>query len=231
MFMPVVSADALRLGIDETTAGFYGYVHYRPGEPLSGVLVDFWRCVLEPEGKELKFSVRPILRSRLELEQDVLDIHISTLFGDEGGVVGASYTDAFLSINMALISLADNASLLPDNVWQKQSLGVVLRSNFYNEIQRQGGQVSVRVSTLDHLFKLLMSGRVSLMTIPLASPVEEVARYKGVALAGRTLGTRSVHGLVSPHRLAEDPELMSRINQRMPTCRPMLTPIIQSVFK
>jgi len=227
LFMPLVLADTLRLAIDETTTGFDQYVEYQPGEPLSGALVDFWRCVLEPEGKALDFSVQPVLRNRQALEQGLMDLHLSSLRSDMGEASGSRYTDAFLSANVALVSLASNAPLLREGVWQQQTLGVVLRANFEREIQQRGGQVSDRVKTMDQLFKLLIGGRVSLISMPLARSAEGVTRYLGVALAGRNLIASSVHGLVSRHRLAADPEFMSRINKRLPVCRPMLISIMQ----
>jgi len=231
LFMPLALADSLRLGIDETTAGFHQYVDYQPGEPLSGALIDFWRCVLEPEGRALDFSVRPILRNRQALEQGLLDVHLSSLFSDQDEASGSRYTDAFLSANVALVSLASNASLLSDGAWQQQTLGVVLRSNFEHEIQRRGGRISDRVKTIDQLFKLLIGGRVSLISMPLARSAEEVTRYRGVALAGRNLLASSVHGLVSSQLLAADPEFMLRINKRLPACQHLLTPVTQSTLR
>jgi len=229
--MPLALADTLRLGIDETTTGFHPYVDYRPGEPLSGPLLDFWRCVLEPEGRALDFSVRPILRSRQALEQGVLDLHLSSLRNDQGETAGLRYTDSFLNANVALVSLASNVPLLSDGVWQQQTLGVVLRSNFEHEIQQRGGRVSDRVKTIDHLFKLLIGGRVSLIAMPLARSAAGITRYRGVALAGRNLVASTVHGLVSPHLLARDPGFMSRINQRLPACQHTLTPVKQSTLR
>lgn len=231
LWVPLTAADGLRLGVDETTAGFPGFATFHEDGQVTGALIDFWRCVLEPEGKALTFSLMPLLRSSQALANDDLDMHLSTLLSEGGETLNAHYTDAFFSVHVALISLAANAPLLRDGVWQQQTLGVVLKSDFNQDIQHLGGQVSDQVGSFQQLLKLLLGGRVSLISLPLVWSAEEVSRYRGAALAGRNLTKSAVHGVVSQYQVAKDPEFMGRVNGRMGGCRLHLKPVSHNIFQ
>jgi hypothetical protein len=219
----------LRLGVSQSTVGFTGYAKYTEGQPMQGALIDFWRCVLAPEPQSLEFVLRPFFRTQHEMEQGELDIHISTFHA--AGVAPDLYTDAFLSIYISIISLAEHNGLLADGVWQQQGVGVVQRSSYHSYLEAQGVTIGARVPNMDKLLTLLVRGRLSVVSLPLTWPAEDTQRFMGAPLASRGLLEKTLHGAVSPQRHALDPQLIDRINQRMPACQTVLAPVRRNLLQ
>jgi len=216
----------LRLGVSSSTVGFGEYAHYTPGQPMQGALIDFWRCVLEPEPQSLEFVVRPYLRTQHEIAQGELDIYLSTF--RVAGLRPELYTDTFLSIYVSVISLAENKDLLADGVWQQQAVGVVKRSSYHEYLKQQGATIGARVANMEQLLTLLVRGRLSVISLPLTWPAEDSKRFLGAPLASRGLLEKTLYGAISPRRHAADPQLIERVNQRIPTCESALAQIRKS---
>lgn len=196
---------------------------------MQGVLIDFWRCVLEPEPQSLAFVLRPYLRTQHELAQGELDLHLSTF--RVAGVNPELYTDTFQSIYVSVISLAENRDLLADGVWQQQVVGVVQRSSYHEYLSAQGVTIGARVSSMEQLLTLLVRGRLPVISLPLTWPAESPQRFMGMPLASRGLLEKTLHGEVSPQRHAADPHLIERINQRTPACQSVMAPIRKNLLQ
>ena len=225
---------SLRLGISDTDTAFPGYVDYTPGEPLTGVLIDFWRCVLKAEALPPVFVRRQLLRLRHELIRGKIDMQLSSFQGPEQVRMveqnGMGFTDAFYHTHVSLLVRTQDASLLQDGLWQQQAIGVVRQSVFHGDLQRLGGVIGLRANSAALLLKQLMSGRVAVIALPLPWVGEAARPYRGVSLSGRTLLKKSVHSLVSRQSLEADPQLLARINRRIPACQPALRSLQRPLF-
>lgn len=231
------SAEGLRLGVSDTDTAFPSYANYNPGnpdEPLTGGLIDFWRCVINDAAVPPVFVRRPLLRLRHELIHGQLDLQLSSFKGPAQQRLvehnGLQFSAAFLHTYVSLLVRAPDAALLQDGRWQQEPIGVVKQSMFHRDLQALGGVIGLRANSFDQLLKQLISGRVALIALPLSWSGEGTRKFMGVSVSGRTLIEKSLHAIVSRQKLQAEPQLLARIDKRIPTCQPALATIQRNVL-
>lgn len=225
--LAVAASPGLRLGVSDTATAFPAYADFTPGKPPSGALIDFWACVLREETAPLEFVRRPLRRLRQELIHGEIDILLSSFKGpDQLRMVeqnGMDFSDAFQGVYVSLLVRTEDAQLLQAGLWQQQPIGVVKHSVLQGDPQRLGGSIGLRAKSAVQLLKQLISGRVDMIALPASWPGPASRDFGGVSLSGRTLLNRGVQGVVSRQRLQADPQLLLRINSRIPVCKGVMS--------
>lgn len=218
----VTAEPPLLVVVDELATSYPDYAVVRAGQPMSGQLVNFWRCVLQGAQRPAQFSVRPGARGRHELAAGQLDLLIPKIKPSTHETVElgqAVYTQPYDYVHYMLVSLKSRVQLLEEVNWVERNLGVARTSVLHTYVEQLGGRIETRVKSVKQLFKLLLGERVDLVLLISPWPASDIRQFGGMPLAARSLLQSSVHGLLSQQRVAREPQLLWRINRQISACQ------------
>lgn len=216
-------AASIRVTVTDIVLGFPEYAAQQEDGSLQGGLVNFWNCVFDGAGYQPEYHVLPARRAKHVLQGDETDFFIPKLKLDQidtPQVDDARLTLPIHNAHATLLTAAHHRSWLEGDRWLKRRVGVVGDSGLNKMLVDKGGHIAANVVHFDRLMKMLLSERVDVALVLTPWKGERIHQFQGVPLVGRTLSVMPVHGFLGQTRHQQDPQLLAKLNEHIPRCKP-----------
>ncbi|MAZ87275.1 MAG: hypothetical protein CL693_06485 [Cellvibrionaceae bacterium] len=201
--------------------GFSSYLRVNDEGRLAGALIDHWECIFSRLDIDAHYQLLPPKRAAHQFitrEAVIYGAKIRTKKKFYSLPDGAAYSNELSHIYALLLVLEDNAELLDREEWWELELAGIEASSFNLLVYDKYGELKLKARHIDQLIKMLLGERVDAVLLPSLYPIEEYLASQRLPLAGRTIETASIHGVLSGHLLRMHPMLLVEVNESAVRC-------------
>jgi hypothetical protein len=203
-------------------------LHYKPylyrdeGGVISGNVINILVCAFGDQ--PLSFRAAPTKRARHDVLANSADMMAPIMRAAEAfeGLTDTPvYSDTIHEAYLTLVSREEDSNLTDfKSIDEPVRIGFVLGSHarirVFSSLYRYSEPVHAK--SIEHLFKLLVTGRIQVAIIADIWGGDGYQIYEGRRLKGRTIDTFQAAGLFSSRFSSENKAVVESFNNRLPGC-------------
>jgi len=241
--------EPLRLLVMEHVVGYAPYLVRREASPAKGLadqqkgalpgfkgeLIDTLNCIAERGDFSFSLDTVPLKRGIHAVRSGAADLLIPSVYLPRlGQLLGDDliYSAELHRGYWSLVALASQKPLLRLPLATDVRLATV-RGSLYNGLLNDvvGKHYVMDALGPPELFKLLLAGRMDVVSVATPWPGEQLQHFDGHALSGLTLQRLSYRALLSRALTERHPELLPRLDAAIEQCRYHFKVIAHNPFR